>query len=235
MPQTGLHLKDKTLIVTGANAGIGRATAHQLAAAGATVIMACRSLTRSQPVQDQIIQETGNSNVHLLIVDMSSLESIRSFVETFQGRFERLDALINNAAHFDLSQKQPVFTPEGAESVFATNHLGPFLLTNLLLAQLEASAPARVVNISSMGLLSYPFLKIQFADLSTSQKRKYSVQYAYYHSKLAHVMFSLELARRLAGSGVTANAIRVPNVRIDISRYPDIHPILLKMEHLCLR
>lgn len=229
MAEASSLLKDKIVIVTGANAGIGRETVRRLAEAGATVIMACRSLERSQPVREQIVQESGNAQVHLLPVDMASLESIRMFVSEFQARFKRLDALINNAAHFDLSQKEPHFTPQGAESVFATNHLGPFLLTNLLLPQLRAAAPARVVNISSQGLVMYPFLKIKFDDLSTSQKRKYSVQYAYYHSKLAHVMFTMELARRLSGSGVTANAIQVPNVRIDVSRYPDIHPVLLKM------
>jgi NAD(P)-dependent dehydrogenase (short-subunit alcohol dehydrogenase family) len=191
--------------------------------------MACRSLERSQPVQADIIRKSGNAQVHLLPVDLAALESIRMFAAEFQARFQRLDALINNAAHFDLSQKEPAFTPQGAESVFATNHLGPFLLTHLLLPQLQAAAPASVVNISSQGLMMYPFLKIQFDDLSTSQKRKYSVQYAYYHSKLAQVMFTLELARRLSGRGVTANAIQVPNVRIDVSRYPDIHPVLLKM------
>ncbi len=224
-----LALAGKTFVITGANVGIGRATTLQMANLGATVIMACRSQERGEAAQHEISQQTGNANIHLLLVDMSSFDSIRKFANHFNAQFDRLDGLINNAAHFDLSQKEPKIISEGVESVFATNHLGPFLLTNLMLDKLRDSKPARVINISSLGLMSYPFLKIQFDDLSTSQKRKYSVQYAYYHSKLAHVMFTRELARRLKGTGVSANAIRVPNVRVDINRYPDVHPILLKM------
>jgi NAD(P)-dependent dehydrogenase (short-subunit alcohol dehydrogenase family) len=224
------QLNGKTYIITGANAGIGKAASVKLARLGVTVVMACRNEERGHAAMEEVKMESGgNGDVHLLLVDMSSLKSIRNFVDEFTEQFERLDGLINNAAHFDLSQKEPVFTPEGAESVFATNHLGPFLLTNLLLDALKISSPSRVVNISSMGLISYPFLKIQFDDLTTSRERKFSVQFAYYHSKLAQCMFTRELARRLEGSGVTANAIRVPNVRIDIDRYPDLSPLMLKM------
>lgn len=224
-----MTLAGKIYIVTGANAGIGYATSKQLVEQGATVIMACRSQERGETARTEIVRATGNQQVHMMLMDMASLASIREFAAAFNQRFERLDGLINNAAHFDLTQTEPLFTPEGAESVFATNHLGPFLLTNLLLNKLKASAPASVVNISSMGLLTYPFLKVQFADLTTSKTRKYKVPYAYYHSKLAHVMFTRELARKLAGTGVVANAIRVPNVRVDVSRYPDLPEFMLKM------
>jgi NAD(P)-dependent dehydrogenase (short-subunit alcohol dehydrogenase family) len=227
-----IDLKEKTYIITGANAGIGFATAKQMAAAGASVVMAARSLERGNAARNEIVRITGSERVHLLQVDMSSFDSIRRFSETFLEHFDRLDGLINNAANFDISKTKPSFTESGAEAIFATNHLGPFLLTNLLLDILKKSAPSRVVNISSKGLLVHPFLKIQFDDLSTSRVRKYSPSYAYYHSKLAHVMFTKELARRLEGSGVTANIIRVPNVRIDVKRYPDLHPILLKMYDL---
>jgi NAD(P)-dependent dehydrogenase (short-subunit alcohol dehydrogenase family) len=194
--------------------------------------MASRSLERGTAALNEIVQATGSQRVHLLQVDMASMPSIQGFVESFLARFERLDGLVNNAANFDISKTTPSFTESGAECIFATNHLGPFLLTNLLLDILKSSAPSRVVNISSKGLLLYPLLKIQFDDLTTSRKRKYSPSYAYYHSKLAHIMFTRELARRLEGSGVTANVIRVPNVRIDVSRYPDVHPVLLKMYDL---
>jgi NAD(P)-dependent dehydrogenase (short-subunit alcohol dehydrogenase family) len=227
-----MELTGKTFIITGANSGIGFAAARQMAKAGATVVMASRSLERGTAALNEIVQETGSQTVHLLQVDMAAMPSIRGFVKSFLARFDRLDGLVNNAANFDISKTTPSFTESGAECIFATNHLGPFLLTNLLLDILEASAPSRVVNISSKGLLLYPFLKIQFDDLTTSRKRKYSPSYAYYHSKLAHIMFTRELARRLEGSGVTANVIRVPNVRIDVSRYPDVHPILLKMYDL---
>jgi NAD(P)-dependent dehydrogenase (short-subunit alcohol dehydrogenase family) len=222
----------KTFLITGANSGIGFATASLLAREGATIILACRSLERGQEALKKIVTNTSSTCVHLMQVDMASVASIHAFAGAVQERFGRLDALINNAANFDISVKKPRFTESGAEEIFATNHLGPFLLTNLLLALLKRSAPARVVNISSKGLLTYPFLKIQFDDPTTSRKRRYSPQYAYYHSKLAQVMFTRELARRLKNSGVTANIIRVPAVRVDVSRYPDVHPLLLKLYDL---
>ena len=227
-----MDLEGKTFIITGANSGIGFAAALQMAKAGTTLVMASRSPERGSAALNEIVRVTGSDRVHLIPVDMASTDSIRSFTERFQTRFERLDGLVNNAANFDISKTTPSFTESGAELIFATNHLGPFLLTNLLLDILKASAPSRVVNVSSKGLLLYPFLKINFDDLSTSRNRKYSPAYAYYHSKLAQVMFTRELARRLDGSGVTANVIRVPNVRVDVSRYPDVHPILLKMYDL---
>lgn len=224
-----LNLNEKIFIVTGANAGIGFATSKQLAQAGAAVVMACRNPERGEGAVKRVIAETGSSKVALGIVDLSSLTSIRDFVKEFESNHAQLHGLINNAANFDISVKQPSFTAEGTETIFATNHLGPFLMTNLLLDRLQASAPSRVVNISSMGLLTYPKMQISFDDLTTARKRKFSPQYAYYHSKLAQVMFTYELSRRLMGSGVTANAIRVPNVRVDIDRYPDISPLMLKM------
>ncbi|MEN8241534.1 MAG: SDR family NAD(P)-dependent oxidoreductase [Chloroflexota bacterium] len=224
-----LNLAGKVYLVTGANAGIGFAAARQLAQAGATVVMACRNPERGAAALEKVVAESGSSQVELGIVDLSSLASIRTFVRKFEGKHAQLHGLINNAANFDITARQPSFTAEGAEMIFATNHLGPFLLTNLLLERLKASAPARVVNISSMGLLTYPKMQISFDDLSTSINRKYSPQFAYYHSKLAQVMFTLELSRRLEGSGVSANAIRVPNVRIDTDRYPNLSPMMLKM------
>jgi NAD(P)-dependent dehydrogenase (short-subunit alcohol dehydrogenase family) len=226
---TEFNLIGKVFIVTGANAGIGFATSKLLAQAGASVVMACRNLERGETAKKRVIAESGSNLVELGIVDLSSLSSIRNFVREFESKYSQLHGLINNAANFDISAKQPSFTLEGAEVIFATNHLGPFLLTNLLLDRLKASAPSRVVNISSMGLLTYPRMQIDFDGLTTSKKRKYSPQYAYYHSKLAQVMFTRQLAKHLEGSGVCANAIRVPNVRIDTDRYPNLSPLMLKM------
>lgn len=111
--------------------------------------------------------------------------------------------------------------------MFATNHLGPFLLTNLLLDTLKASAPSRVLNVASKGLMMYPFLDVEFDNLNG--ERKWTAQRAYYHSKLAHLMFTYDLARRLKGTGVTVNCVRVPAVKIDMDRYEDISPILRAM------
>ena len=220
-------LENKVFIVTGANSGIGKEAARQLVERSATVIMACRSTERGGTARDEIAGATGNAQIDLMLVDMASQESIHAFVETFRAKYSRLDGLINNAAHFDISQTEPVIR-DGIESIFATNYLGPFTLTLELLDTLKSSAPARILNVSSQGLVTYPNIAIQYDDLTTSRTRAYKPAYAYYHSKLAHVMFTLALARRLAGTGVTANAIRVPNVRVDVSRYPDLSPLMLK-------
>ena len=154
---TDLNLAGKTFIVTGANAGIGFAASRQLAAVGATVVMACRNADRGAAARDRVAADSGSSQVELSILDLSWLASIREFVSAFESKHTQLHGLINNAANFDITVKQPSFTPEGAETIFATNHLGPFLLTNLLLERLKASAPARIVKYFFDGL----------ADLST--------------------------------------------------------------------
>lgn len=221
-------LKDHTIIITGANAGIGKAAALELAGRGATVVMACRSAERGKTARDEIVARTGNDRVDLMLVDMASQDSVRQFAAGFLSKYSRLHGLINNAANFDISVKQPVIR-DGIEEIFATNHLGPVLLTLSLLDALRAGAPARILDVSSKGLVTMPLIAIQFDDLTTSRARKYNPAYAYYHSKLAQVMFTYALARRLEGTGVTANAVRVPNVRVDASRYPNLHPLLLKL------
>ncbi len=211
-----VDMSGKVCIVTGANAGIGKRVALGLARMGARVVMACRSPERSLPARDAIRAQSGNQQVEVAQVDLSSQLSIRTMAAAFLRDYDRLDVLINNAANFDQSLKQPILTREGVETVFATNHLGPFLMTNLLLERLQASAPARVLNVASKGLLSFPFMTIDFDHLNGG--KRYSVTKAYYQSKLAQVMFTFELARRLQGSGVTVNCIRVANVRLDNDR-----------------
>jgi NAD(P)-dependent dehydrogenase (short-subunit alcohol dehydrogenase family) len=208
---------DKVIIVTGANAGIGRETARGLAKLGHTVIMVCRNTPAGEAVREEIVAQTGNQAVEVLKCDLSSQQSIRQFAAGFTAKYPRLDVLINNAANFDHTLKQPTLTEDGVEVIFATNHLGPFLLTHLLLDTLKASAPARVLTVASQGLVMYPFLSIEFDNLNGQQK--FSTQHAYYHSKMAQVMFTFDLAERLQGTGVTANCIRVTNVQIDKGRY----------------
>jgi NAD(P)-dependent dehydrogenase (short-subunit alcohol dehydrogenase family) len=145
-------------------------------------------------------------------IDMGSQKSIREFAEVYSRNFDRLDVLIHNAANFDLSMKNPILTADGIETIFATNHVGPFLLTKLLLGLLKKSAPSRVITVASKGLVMYPGLKIEFDNLNG--EIKYSAQHAYYHSKLAQVMFTYDLAKQLAEKGVTANCIRVTNVAV---------------------
>ncbi len=216
-----------TVLLTGATGGIGRATALGLVRRGATVVLGCRDVERGRELQKTIIAATGSQRVHVLGLDLASQAAVRAAAAEYLQRFERLDVLINNGATFDQRLKQPTFTAEGRETVWATNHLGAFLLTNVLLDCLKASAPARIINIASKGLLSFPRLKINLEDPSLG--KKYSPVRAYYHSKLAQVMWTLALARRLKGSGVTANVIRVPAVELDPERLAGAPFILRRM------
>jgi NAD(P)-dependent dehydrogenase (short-subunit alcohol dehydrogenase family) len=213
-------MNSKTIIVTGANAGIGYRTALAFAQQGHTVVMLCRNAERGAVARQQIINATGNQNVDLIVVDMASQQSIRDGVAAFLSRHSSLDVLVNNAANFDITQKAPVLTEDGVETIFATNHLGPFLMTHLLLPTLQASPSASILNVASKGLLSFPFLNIEFDNLNG--QRKFSATHAYYHSKLAQVMFTYDLAQRLEGTGVTVNVIRVPAVKLDDGRYDHV-------------
>ena len=214
------YLAGKVCIVTGSNSGIGKATAVGLARLGATVVMVCRNLERGRVAQAETVGETGSKSVDLMVCDLSSQRSIREFAAEFKAKHGRLHVLINNAANFDQSLRNPVITEDGVETIFATNHLGPFLMTNLLLDTLKASAPSRVLAVASKGLITYPFLSIEFDNLNG--QKKFSIQHAYYHSKLAQVIFTFDLAERLQGTGVTVNCLRVTNVQIDKGRYEHI-------------
>lgn len=189
----------KVCIVTGANAGIGKATAVGLAQRGASVVMVCRSLERGEAARAEIIERSGGSDVHLLIANLASQAEIRQLAETILDQFPRLDVLINNAAIIPLRRSISV---DGLELQLAVNHLAPFLLTNLLLERLKASAPARIINVSS-GV--HRGATIPFDDLQS--ERRYHHTSVYAMTKLMNVLFTKELARRLAGSGVTAYSL----------------------------
>jgi NAD(P)-dependent dehydrogenase (short-subunit alcohol dehydrogenase family) len=222
-------MKPKVCMITGGNSGIGKAAAVQIARQGHKVIIACRSQQRGEVALEEIRQEANSAAVELMIVDMSSQASIRAFAATFLARYDRLDVLIQNAAAFDVRQKQIAYTDEGVEKIWATNHVGPVLLTDLLLDALKRSKQGRIITISSKGLIVYPFLKVNLAD-PEFRTRRFSVQKAYYQSKLAQVMYTYWLAKVLGETAVTANAIRVTNVRIDVDkRYPHLPKLLRKM------
>lgn len=209
-------LNNKVIIVTGANSGIGKEAAIQLASLGATVIMACRSLQRGQQALEVALDRVPNGKLELMQLDMASQSSIRQFAESFKQRHHRLDVLIHNAANFDHTLKKPLLKEDGVETIFATNHVGIFLLTHLLLDLLKDSAPSRIITVASKGLITYPFLDIEFDNLNG--ERKFNTQHAYYHSKLAQVMFTYDHADRLKDSGVTVNCVRVTNVAIPDER-----------------
>lgn len=220
-------LRNKVVIITGANSGIGKAAASQLAKLGACVVMACRSTERGAQALEEVKNAADSPELELIQVDMSLQKSIREFVVQFKERYQHLDVLIHNAANFDPALQKPTFTSEGFETVFATNHLGPFLLTNLLLGLLKASAPSRVITVASKGLAAYPFLDLEFDNLYG--ERKFSMQHAYYHSKQAQVMFTFDLAGRLRGTGVSAHCVRVGNVAIPNERLTHLPAWMLKL------
>jgi NAD(P)-dependent dehydrogenase (short-subunit alcohol dehydrogenase family) len=219
MNNAGWDMTGKVSLITGANAGIGKRAAKRLAALGAEVIVVCRNAVSGAAAVEEIRRDTGNVKVKLLQADMSSQRSVRILADEVRTHYRRLDVLIHNAANFDLTLKKPRITDDGVETIFATNHLGPFLLTHLLLDMLKRSAPSRIITIASKGLLTFPGLTIEFDNLNG--EKKFSPTHAYYHSKLAQLMFTYDLARKLKESGVTVNCIRVPSVKIDEGRHAE--------------
>ena len=221
-------MNKKTCIITGANSGIGKAAAVQIAQKGYHVVMACRNQVRGEAALQDVRRESGSDGVELMVVDMSMKASIRAFAATFLAKHKVLDVLIHNAAMFDIRQKERLLTEEGIEKVWATNHVGPVLLTELLLPALKRSEQGRIITISSKGLIAYPFLQINLADPEFAS-RKFSVQKAYYQSKLAQVMYTYWLAEQLRETAVTVNSIRVTNVKIDVdARYPNMPKLARK-------
>jgi NAD(P)-dependent dehydrogenase (short-subunit alcohol dehydrogenase family) len=198
----------KVCIVTGANAGIGKATAVGLAQRRAMVVMVCRSRERGEAARQEIIERSGSSEVHLLIADLASQDEIRQLAATILDQFPRVDVLINNAAIIPLRRAVSV---DGIEMQLAVNHLAPFLLTNLLLERLKASAPSRVITVSS-GV--HRGATIPFDNLQSERRYHHTSVYAV--TKLMNVLFTRELARRLMGSGVTAYVLHpgVPATRL---------------------
>ncbi|XP_040527829.1 retinol dehydrogenase 12 isoform X1 [Gallus gallus] len=204
-------LTGKTVIVTGANSGIGKCVAMDLARRNARTILACRSRERGQAAAEEIRAATGNPNVVLRLLDSSSLASVRAFAREVLREEKRLDVLVNNAGVTGLPF---ALTPEGLERTFATNYLGPFLLTNLLLDLMKASAPARIVTVSSFrhsaGTADCRFL--------TGRARPDSFDHIYNSTKLMNVLHTAEMAQRLQGTGVTANSLNPGVVSTGIMR-----------------
>ncbi|TMC99872.1 MAG: SDR family oxidoreductase [Chloroflexi bacterium] len=191
-------MSGRVVMVTGANAGMGKEIVFALAGMGATVVMVCRDSGRGEAARREVQERSGSGDVELLVADLSSQQSIRNLVREFAASHDRLHVLVNNAG---ITQPRRIETADGLESVFATNHLGPFLLTNLLLPLLTASAPSRVVTVASG---AHTMGKIDFDDVQAS--RRYNEIAVYNQSKLANLLFTYELARRIAGTGVSANA-----------------------------
>lgn len=227
-------MKQRICLITGANSGIGKASAIQIAEKGYRVIIACRNRTRGEAALQEIKEKSGNDAVELMLVDMSLQASVRELAQRFKENYEVLDVLIQNAAIFDIMQKGITFTEEGIESIWATNHIGPVLLTELLLDKLRQTSQGRVVTIASKGLIAKPFLKVDLKD-PEFRDGKFSVEKAYYQSKLAQLMYTHWLAEKLKDTRVTVNCIRVPSVRVDLSKYSNLSSFLRFLYSLKMR
>lgn len=214
-------VKDKTILITGANTGIGKVAALELAQMGARVVMLCRSAERGERARQEIQEQSGNSQVDLIVADLSSFAQIRTAVAEFKEKYKQLHLLLNNAG---LTRNYYKTTEEGYESIFTVNHLGPFLLTNLLLDVIRASAPARIVNVSSM---LHRFDDMNLEDL-WFDKKGFNGTRAYSRSKLANVLFTYELDRRLKDDAVTANCLHPGVIFTELVReYPPFAQNLL--------
>src|SRR3989449_1342233 len=199
-------------MVTGANSGIGKATAAGLAEMGATVILVCRNKEKGEAALSEIKEKSGNNSLDLMLADMSSLQSVRQLASEFRRKYDRLHVIVNNAGLFMIRRKT---TGDGLETTFEVDYLSHFLLTGLLIDLLKAGAPSRLVEVSSIAHYNG---HIDFDDLQG--EKGYGGWKAYSQAKLAQVLFTYELARRLKGTGLTANCLHPGTVATNIWSRP---------------
>jgi NAD(P)-dependent dehydrogenase (short-subunit alcohol dehydrogenase family) len=211
----GPDLRGRTVVVTGGNSGIGKEAAVELAAMGARVVIAARNRTKGEAALAEITSRSGNDTVELASLDLASIASIRAFADEFLASHDQLHVLLNNAG---LTLRKRAETADGFEMVFGVNHLGHFLLTELLRDRLVASAPARVVNVAS-DAHRYARSGLDFDDLMATKRYRPWIVYA--RSKLANILFTRELARRLEGTGVISNSVHPGFVASNFAREGD--------------
>ena len=209
------RLDGKTVIITGANTGIGLETAVDLAKRNARVILACRSVERGETAAVEVRKRSGNDNVEFVQLDLASLDSVRKFAAKILEEEPRIDILVNNAGIVSGSYKE---TPDGFESTFAANHLGHFLLTNLLLDRLKGAPSARIVNVGAM-VFKY-IKKFDFDNINSKDPARFKgmLNTAYIQSKLANALFTLGLDKRLKGTNVTVNVLHPGVIKTEIMR-----------------
>ena len=199
--------------MTGANSGIGKVTAQALLARGATLLMVCRSKQKGEIALEEIRTQSKNNDAHLLVADLSSQAEIRRLATEIQARAPRIDVLVNNAGGINPTL---TLTTDGLETTFAVNHLSHFLLTNLLLESLKASSAPRIVNVSSQ---AHQIGTINFDDLGF--RKNYHAMKAYAQSKLANILFTYELARRLSRQNITVNTLHPGTVNSNFGKNLD--------------
>jgi NAD(P)-dependent dehydrogenase (short-subunit alcohol dehydrogenase family) len=202
-----MAMQGKVVVITGSNDGIGKETAVGVAAQGAVTVLACRNQQKADSAAEDVKRRTGNDDVHVVALDLADLASVRNAATEILGRWDRLDVLINNAGGIWTERQQ---TAQGFEQTFGVNHLGHFLLTELLLERITASAPSRIINLTSVGHHA-AWRGMRFEDLQS--EKGYAAMDAYGRSKLANILFTRELASRLAGTDVTVNAVHPGPVR----------------------
>jgi NAD(P)-dependent dehydrogenase (short-subunit alcohol dehydrogenase family) len=215
-----IDLNGKIAVVTGANSGLGKATATGLAKMGAAVVMVCRNQAHGEAARTDIIRESNNSSVDLMQADLSSQQAIRHLVPTFLSRYQHLHILVNNVGGSFPVRK---LTGDGIEYSLALNHLASFLLTNLLLDVLKASAPARIINVGTRINTRMDFEDLQF------EKRPYRGLQAYSQTKLGNIHFTYELARRLEGTGITVNCVHPGVFKSNLGKDEGPEPIFFRL------
>jgi len=211
-------MKDKLIVITGANAGIGKETTHRLAKLGAHIVMVCRNEKKGKKTLEEIKGQSGNNNLELMLCDFSSLKSINDFVKSFKKKYDKIEVLLNNHGAVFLKK---TMTEDGFESTFAVNHLGYFSLTLQLLDLIRASDNSRIVNVASSS--NYRVKKLEIDDYNW-ERRKYKLMTAYAESKIYNIMFTFLLAEKLEGTGVSANCLHPGYIRTGLG----INNILLK-------
>ncbi|KAI1902117.1 hypothetical protein AGOR_G00041410 [Albula goreensis] len=205
------RIDGKTVLITGANTGIGKETARDLAKRGARIIMACRDMGKAEAAQKEIIEDSKNQNVVIRKLDLSDTKSIKEFAEVINKEEKQVNILINNAGIMMCPFSKTV---DGFEMQFGVNHLGHFLLTHLLFDLIKRSAPARIINLSSM---AHSWGTIKLDDINS--EKGYDDRKAYGQSKLANILFSRSLAKRLQGTGVTVYAVHPGIVQTELGRH----------------
>ncbi|XP_029979694.1 retinol dehydrogenase 12, like [Sphaeramia orbicularis] len=205
------RLEDKTVVITGANTGIGKETAIDLAKRGARIIMACRDMEKAQAAVKEVIESSSNENVVCMKLDLADSKSIREFAENINREEPKLNILINNAGVMVCPYGK---TADGFEMQIGVNHFGHFLLTYLLLDLIKKSTPARIINVSSM---AHSWGSINLEDINS--EKSYDKRGAYSQSKLANVLFTRSLAKRLEGTGVTTYSLHPGVVQTDLWRH----------------
>ncbi len=214
-----------TCVITGANSGIGKEAAALMAAKGWCVILACRSIERATAAWQDILRDNPEATGQVMQVDMASPASIKAFARQLSETHRCIDALVNNAAIFDITQQQAKKNGDGVETIWATNHLGPVALTEALLPLLKSADKAKILTISSKGLLATPVLRVDLGDPEFS-RRPFRVSTAYYQSKRAQEIYTLWLATQVDQASMTVNCLRVPAVRVDLDRMPNLTPLM---------